>query len=251
MSNYNTSAIIESSLENVNALKEHLEKISDLRNNLRDTLDEVKKVPIHFEKLGMELSDTSDQFLYRNYELLKEQIIFFQEKIIDLNNRIAQIDEIDFRKRFENANTDYFQNLEKISNEKLNQFDHVKTELNTAGQNITGEVDRLKLVDLESHFNKHDKRLSDVFGGINNINSSLLNTSNQLLLFQEKMTTMEQKLQLIENKISEQERNLLYEIKSITENQNITLKKQGSNFIILAILMVLSIAISIGLHFLK
>ena len=111
--------------------------------------------------MGVKLSEISDQFVYKNYELLKEQNIFLQEKIIDLNNRIAQIDEIDFRKRFENANSDYFQNLERITSEKIGQFDDVKNNLSTTGQHFTGEVERLKTVDLElviTSSNEHIKK---------------------------------------------------------------------------------------------
>lgn len=251
MSDYNTSAIIESSLENVNALREHLEKISDLRNKVNETLEEVRQVPVHFDKLGIQLSETSDRFIYKNYELLKEQIIFLQEKIIDLNNRIAQIDEIDFRRKFEKANTDYFQNLERISTEKFNQFDEVKNNLSTTGQHFTGEVDRLKTVDLEDHFNKHDKRLADIFGAVNNINTSLLNISNQTMLFQEKLSNVDQKLLSMENRLSDQERNLLSELKSIKESQLFAVKKQNSNFTILAVLIVVAIIATIAMHFIK
>ena len=251
MSDYNTSAIIESSLENVNALRDHLQKISELRNNVNETLEEVKKVPIHFDRLGVKLSEISDQFVYKNYELLKEQNIFLQEKIIDLNNRIAQIDEIDFRKRFENANSDYFQNLERITSEKIGQFDNVKNNLSTTGQHFTGEVERLKTVDLEEHFNKHDKRLSDIFGAVNNVNTSLLNISNQTMLFQEKLSTVDQKLQSLENKLLEQERNLVSQLNALKEKQDLLAKKQGSNFTVLVLLIVVAIIVSVAMHFIK
>ena len=244
MSDYNTSAIIESSLENVNALRDHLQKISELRNNVNETLEEVKKVPIHFDRLGVKLSEISDQFVYKNYELL-------QEKIIDLNNRIAQIDEIDFRKRFENANSDYFQNLERITSEKIGQFDDVKNNLSTTEQHFTGEVERLKTVDLEEHFNKHDKRLSDIFGAVNNVNTSLLNISNQTMLFQEKLSTVDQKLQSLENKLLEQERNLVSQLNALKEKQDLLAKKQGSNFTVLVLLIVVAIIVSVVMHFIK
>lgn len=246
---YTTSAIIESSLENVNVLKNQLEKISELKNGIQETLNQAREIPLHFDKLGVKLSETSDTFIYKNYELLKEQTIFLQEKIIDLNNRIVQIDEIDFRKRFENANSDYFTNLDRISTEKINQFDDVKNNLKLTGESIGVEVKRLEAVDLENHFNKHDKRLSDIFGGINNINTSLLNISNQVMLFQEKLVNIDQKLNSIDNRISEQERNLISELKNIKENQNLIAKKQNSNFIILAVIGVLAIIVSVALKF--
>ena len=212
---YSTTEIIKSSVENINVLKDHLEKISELKNSIKETLEEVKQVPAHFDKLGLKLSETSDQFIYKNYELLKEQNIFLQEKIIDLNNRIAQIDQIDFRKRFENANSEFFQNLEKVSRDKIDQFDIVKDDLNSITENFKSEVERLQSIDLENHFNKHDKRLSDIFGGVNNINSSLLIISNQTQLFQDKISGLDQKLQIIEKNISENEKNFKGQVRTI------------------------------------
>ena len=280
MSNYNTSAIIESSLENVNSLRDHLEKISTLRQNIQSTLEEVRQVPEHFDKLGIKLSQTSDEFIFKNYELLKEQIIFFQEKIIDLNNRIAQIDEIDFRKRFENANEDFYTNLnrnvaEKIDlfdttrttleeshadflnnlnlniEQKIKLFDETKSALEVTSKELQLEVSRLQKINLDEHFNKHDKRLSDIFGGINNVNSSLLNISNQTMLFQDKLLGVDMKLQSMENKLSEQERNFLAEVKILKDTQSLAIKKQNSNFTILAVLIAVAIIATVASHFIK
>lgn len=248
---YSTTEIIKSSVENINVLKDHLEKISELKNSIKETLEEVKQVPAHFDKLGLKLSETSDQFIYKNYELLKEQNIFLQEKIIDLNNRIAQIDQIDFRKRFENANSEFFQNLEKVSRDKIDQFDIVKDDLNSITENFKSEVERLQSIDLENHFNKHDKRLSDIFGGVNNINSSLLIISNQTQLFQDKISGLDQKLQIIEKNISENEKNLLTEIKILKDKYELSLQKQNKYFLILATLMAVSILTVVALNFIK
>ena len=280
MKEYNTSAIIESSLQNVNSLKDHLEKISSLRENVRNTLEEVRQVPDHFDRLGIQLSQTSDNFIYKNYELLKEQIIFFQEKIIDLNNRIAQIDEIDFRKKFENANVNFFTNLTRNVEDKINLFDKArlsyeesyadflknlnlsieqkiqlfddtKFALDNIHKNLEKEVTRLSKVNLEEHFNKHDKRLSEIFGATNNINSSLLNVANQTLVFQEKLTAVEHKFSQLENKITEQDKVITAELKSIKEQHSLILKKQNSTFLILAVLITVAVFTTIVIHFIN
>lgn len=275
---YNTEAIIASSLENVTKLKDQLSKIEQLRDDVNDTVKIAREIPEHFNKLAISFNQTSDSFIYKNYELLKEQIIFFQEKIIDLNNRIAQIDEIDFRKRFENANQDFYINLNEKVGEKLNLFDKsrlsyeesyseflknlnhsieqkiqlfldVKSALDSIQKNLEEEVIRLHKVNLEEHFNKHDKRLSDIFGATNNINSSLLNIANQTLVFQEKLTAVEHKLSHLESKIAEQDQVINAELKSIKEQHSLILKKQNSNFTILAVLVAVSIITTIILHF--
>ena len=249
MSDYNTSAIIESSLENVNSLREHLEKISSLRQDVKTTLEEVRQVPEHFDRLGIKLNQSTNQFISENYKLLKEQIIFFQEKIIDLNNRIVQIDEIDFRRRFENANEDFFIKLNSSVEEKINLFDETKFALDAIHKNLQEEVTKLQNVNLEEHFNKHDKRLSDIFGATNNINSSLLNIANQTLVFQEKLTSVEQKLSHLESKISDDNKVIMAVLKSIKEQNIVTTKKQNSSFTVLAILISIAIIASIVLHF--
>lgn len=277
---YNTEAIIASSLDNVTKLKDQLFKIEQLREDVTKTVDLAREIPAHFDRLGISLSETSDNFIYKNYELLKEQIIFFQEKIIDLNNRIAQIDEIDFRKRFENANEDFFTNLTGKVEEKINLFDKArlsyeesyadflkslnlsieekiqlflatKSALDTTQKNLEQEVTRLHKINLEEHFNKHDKRLSDIFGATNNINSSLLNIANQTLVFQEKLTAVEHQFSHLESKIAEQDQVINAELKSIKEQHSLILKKQNSNFTILAVLIAVTIITTIILHFIN
>ena len=277
---YNTEAIIASSLENVTKLKDQLSKIEQLRDDVNDTVKIAREIPEHFNKLAISLNQTSDSFIYKNYELLKEQIIFFQEKIIDLNNRITQIDEIDFRKRFENANQDFFSNLNEKVGEKINLFDKsrlsyeesyaeflknlnhsieqkiqlfldAKSALDTTQKNLEEEVTRLHKVNLEEHFNKHDKRLSDIFGATNNINSSLLNIANQTLVFQEKLTAVEHKFSHLESTIIEQNQVINGELKSIREQHSLILKKQNSNFTILVVLFAVTIIITVILHFIN
>ena len=104
---YNTEAIIASSLENVTKLKDQLAKIEQLREDVNKTILLAREIPEHFNRLGDNLAAISTDFILKTDDTLKEQILEFNSKINDLQQRIEQIDKIDFKEKFENANEQF------------------------------------------------------------------------------------------------------------------------------------------------
>jgi len=276
---YNTEAIIASSLDNVTKLKDQLAKIEQLREDVNRTVLLAREIPEHFNRLGDNLAAVSTDFILKNDDTLKEQILDFNSKINDLQQRIEQIDHINFKERFENANEQFFTNVTEQVAEKIDLFDKarvsyedsysafldklnlsieqkiqlfadVKSGLDATHQNLEGEVERIHKVDLEEHFNKHEKRLSDIFGATNNINSSLLAISNQTVIFQEKLFSLEQKVLEVNKNISDLQSIVSNDMKAVKSSQDLMLKKQDSNFKILLILVVAAILSTVVLHFL-
>ncbi len=276
---YNTEAIIASSLDNVTKLKDQLAKIEQLREDVNRTVLLAREIPEHFNRLGDNLAAVSTDFILKNDDTLKEQILDFNSKINDLQQRIEQIDHINFKERFENANEQFFTNVTEQVAEKIDLFDKarvsyedsysafldklnlsieqkiqlfadVKSGLDATHQNLEGEVERIHKVDLEEHFNKHEKRLSDIFGATNNINSSLLAVSNQTVILQEKLFSLEQKVLEVNKNISDLQSIVRNDMKAVKSSQDLMLKKQDSNFKILLILVVAAILSTVVLHFL-
>lgn len=276
---YNTEAIIASSLDNVTKLKDQLAKIEQLRDDVNKTVLLAREIPEHFNRLGDNLAAVSTDFILKNDDLLKEQILNFNSKINDLQQRIEQIDKIDFKEKFENANEQFFTNVTEQVTEKINLFDkarvsyedsyasfldkltlsieqkihlfgELKSGLDATHQNLEGEVERIHKVDLEEHFNKHEKRLSDIFGATNNINSSLLAISNQTVIFQEKLFSLEQKVGEVNKNIADLQSLISNDMKTVKSSQELLVKKQDSNFKILLILVLAAILSTVVLHFL-
>ena len=276
---YNTEAIIASSLENVTKLKDQLAKIEQLREDVNKTILLAREIPEHFNRLGDNLAAISTDFILKTDDTLKEQILEFNSKINDLQQRIEQIDKIDFKEKFENANEQFYNNVTEQVTEKINLFDkaresyensyasfldklnisieqkihlfgELKSGLDTTHQKLEGEVGRIHKVDLEEHFNKHDKRLSEIFGATNNINFSLLAISNQTVIFQEKLFSLEQKVGEVNKNITDLQSIIINDMKAVKSSQDLMFKKQDSNYKILLILVLAAILSTVVLHFL-
>ena len=276
---YNTEAIIASSLENVTKLKDQLAKIEQLREDVNKTILLAREIPEHFNRLGDNLAAISTDFILKTDDTLKEQILEFNSKINDLQQRIEQIDKIDFKEKFENANEQFYNNVTEQVTEKINLFDkaresyedlytgfldklnvnleqkmrllgELKSGLDTTHQKLEGEVERIHKVDLEEHFNKHDKRLSEIFGATNNINFSLLAISNQTVIFQEKLFSLEQKVSEVNKNITDLQSIISNDMKAVKSSQDLMFKKQDSNYKILLILVLAAILSTVVLHFL-
>ncbi|MBS1550198.1 MAG: hypothetical protein JSS94_10105 [Bacteroidetes bacterium] len=276
---YNTEAIIASSLENVTKLKDQLAKIEQLREDVNKTILLAREIPEHFNRLGDNLAAISTDFILKTDDTLKEQILEFNSKINDLQQRIEQIDKIDFKEKFENANEQFYNHVTEQVTEKINLFDkaresyedsytgfldklnvnleqkmrllgELKSGLDTTHQKLEGEVERIHKVDLEEHFNKHDKRLSEIFGATNNINFSLLAISNQTVIFQEKLFSLEQKVSEVNKNITDLQSIISNDMKAVKSSQDLMFKKQDSNYKILLILVLAAILSTVILHFL-
>ncbi|MEK6495448.1 hypothetical protein [Myroides odoratimimus] len=181
---YNTQEILKASIENIGALKHHLEEIDTLKSNVKEVILEAEKVPILFNKLAIDIDKSTNNYLNKNQDLLKEQIIFFQEKLIDLTMRINQIDEIDFTKKFEYSKDEFFK------------------QLNNSTQELDNLILDLKGIDLEQHFTRHEKTLSDIYKSINIISASLVTFTDQLNKSQNKLNEIERELLQTQTKIN-------------------------------------------------
>lgn len=260
---YTTQEILQSSIQNINTLKDHLDKIDELRNDIKNTVKEAENLPIEFNKLVIKIDDSTNKFIQKNQELLKEQIVYFQEKLIDLTIRINKIDELDFSKKFEISKNDFFNNLDN-SSVKLNEviinveegFSKSKNDFFFELQKMKSDLENvskeLQSIDLEKHFNKHDKTLSDIFISINNISSSLVSFSNQLNSFLTKANDIENKLIVIENKHNILESKLDVLDKNYSDLNNsikILTKKNQTSHLINTLLIVIAIITIIVLKF--
>jgi hypothetical protein len=136
MSTYNTEEIINTSLENVNALSQKLSELDELHENLKKSISENSQIPIHFTKLSKDLHQSTENYLSGNNKIFQERIIEIEQQIIQLNT--------------------------------------IKIELDS-------EINRLKTIDLESHFDKHQSKLSEVFNAINGIQNTITSFSQNLI----------------------------------------------------------------------
>lgn len=244
MTTYNTAEIIQSSLENVNSLKNELARINEIREGINSTIKESRNLVNSYHEFSVDLTNQTNSFTEKNYNLLRDQILLFQEKIIDFNNRIQQIDEIDFRRKFENSSTEFFSEFKLEVKNKIQEFDVVSKDL-------TNSAAKIGKVDLESHFNQHSQRLSDIFNAINNINSSLLVISDNLNKFLEKLNQIDSKVNNLKGKLESLQDSFTKEANNNKKLSEEILKKQKSNFIVFVSMFALLLILNVVFYLIK
>lgn len=236
---YNTQEILKASIENISALKHHLEEIDSLKTNVREVILEAEKVPELFNKLVIDIDKSTNTYIDKNQTLLKEQIIFFQEKLIDLTIRINQIDEIDFTKKFEFSKQEFFKDL------------------SSSKQELSNLILELKEIDLEQHFTRHEKTLSDIYKSINIISASLVTFTDQLNRSLNKLNEIEQGLFQIQTKVNSLEAKMETISTSLIEKHTVLNQKIDSlvkvnkqSHRINTILILIVLAVLLGFKFL-
>ncbi|WP_316738368.1 hypothetical protein [Pedobacter aquatilis] len=243
MSKYNTKEILDSSLENVLALKAQLERIDKMRADVAEVLKSGKVIQEKFSGLGTEIVEKSSSFLEANASLLKGEILSFEDKLDNLDTKIAELNNLDLKTVFEIANESFMSSLDsqfddrftdlknlytefadKINKldskiEKLDNLDlksafkdandafsdslnklfdtrfknlqSLYKEFEKLGDNFRTEITKLKSIDLEEHFFKHDKKLSDIFSSLNSMNGTLLSLNDHLIKTQSTLSNLQ------------------------------------------------------------
>jgi predicted nucleic acid-binding Zn-ribbon protein len=139
--------LFQSSEENVNRLKKALISFEQLYNDIAGQGKEAKNIRREFETKFREISNLAEQYLIATSSAVK--------LYIDGNN-------------------------EMLTN-SLKEIEENNTTLGALIKTLEIQVTRLSNIDLEKHFEKHQKTLSDIFGAINNINTNLTGLSQNII----------------------------------------------------------------------
>jgi hypothetical protein len=98
-----------------------------------------------------------------------------------LNKQIQTLTTYDFASHFKTLQQEIAEEVKSDLRKEIEGVSTATGELGTTNEAFRQEIQRLHEVDLEAHFNRHQKMLSDVFNAINSINS-LLSTNTQTLV---------------------------------------------------------------------
>lgn len=111
---------------------------------------------------------------------ISEKTADLKLKINDLHNEISRLTNTDFDKLFKDLQKKFIEQTKKDIEIELKKIDEKNTEFQTKINTFGGEINRLEKVDLEKHFDKLQKTLSDIFGAINAINLTLTGLTTSL-----------------------------------------------------------------------
>jgi uncharacterized protein YukE len=89
------------------------------------------------------------------------------------STEISRLVNTDFTKLFQDLQKSFIDQTRKDLATELKKFDEKSTDLQTKIDELRRQVERLEKIDLEKHFDKLQKTLSEIFGAINAINITL------------------------------------------------------------------------------
>ena len=166
----NYDEVLEIAHENVRQLGDQLAELEAMKQTLRDA----QQIPDAWDAKFREIAATT-----RNYTDAINAVAGTYIEGVDqvVKNSLARLDA---------ANKDLL--------ERINAIDDARAALGATNDRLHGEVDRLGAIDLEAHFNRHQKLLSDVFNAINSFNTHLSGVTQNLVAIQTAQAATEQRL---------------------------------------------------------
>ncbi len=187
----NYEEIIKQSQANVKSLSEKLKDLDKLHQDIISLKTKSEGIPLAFEQNFQKISELSKQYTetlgVASKTYLDGSNTLFTAKLNDLANENAKLEK-EISRLVNTDLTKLFNDLQKVFIEKTKK--DIETELKKIGEKTSdfqtkinsfeGEINRLEKVDLEKHFEKLQKTLSDIFGAINAINLTLTGLTSSL-----------------------------------------------------------------------
>jgi ABC-type transporter Mla subunit MlaD len=153
-------------------------KLNELSDKTKDLQKEISRLAnTNFTKLFQDLQksfiDQTRKDLATELKKFDEKSTDLQTKIKDLQKEISRLVNTDFTKLFKDLQNSFIDQTRKDLATELKKFDEKSTDLQTKIDQLRKQVERLEKIDLEKHFDKLQKTLSEIFGAINTINITL------------------------------------------------------------------------------
>lgn len=178
----NYEEVIQQSQENIKSLSEKLKDLDKLHQDIKELIKQPEIFDTKYQqivKLSEEYTNTlgaaTKKYLDGNNTLFTANLNELSNKTKDLQNEISRLVNTDFTKLFQDLQKSFIDQTRKDLAIELKKFDDKSTDLQTKIDELRKQVERLEKIDLEKHFDKLQKTLSEIFGAINAINLTLTN----------------------------------------------------------------------------
>lgn len=208
----NFDELIKQSQVNVNSLSEKLKELDKIYQEIIGLKAEVDGIPEIFNNKFLEIIILSEQYtnnlgiatkdyLDGNNTLftlrLNELSILSEEFKIEIDRLIKT----DFYKLFENLQTIFIEKSRKDLSIELDRLEEKSKNIQIKIDYLDQIIKRLEAIDLEKHFDKFQKTLSEIFGAINTINLTLTNIVQTLPGIFQSLTTLQTTIDTNHNQI--------------------------------------------------
>jgi hypothetical protein len=270
---------IELSSETVNGLNEKQPEPELHTQSAKGKKVRGAQIPIKFEEAADEIKTTKQSKIKgsdsvghtdANDGIFSKKLGDFSDKLADLRQEIERLVATDFKELFRGLQSEL---IDKARNDiaiELKKFENKSVLLQDKINTLQRETDRLSAVDLEKHFDKHEKTLSDIFGAVNTINLTLTSITQSLNNLSQGIGSVQTSIEEFNKKTAsdlatlktdlhqhlklqgEETRNsfqlLETRFQSVTEQNDRLQKQQKTNVIIQVVGMIIIVAL-IVIHF--
>jgi hypothetical protein len=183
----NYEEVIQQSQANVKSLGEKLKDLDKLHQDIKVLIEQPEIFDSKYQeivKLSEDYTNTlgaaTKKYLDGNNTLFTIKLNELSDKIIDLQREISRLTHTDFTKLFHDLQKSFIYQTRNDLAIELKKFDDKSTDLQKKIDELGNQVQRIKNIDLEKHFDKLQKTLSEIFGAINAINITLTSISQFL-----------------------------------------------------------------------
>jgi uncharacterized protein YukE len=215
MEKYNTEEILRESQDNVKKLNEKLKDIEKLHDEIKESVNLSLKNPVIFKELAEKLNDSAELYLKGNNKIFAEKIVEISSKTAELSSEISRLVEVDFNAAFKELESQFLESSKEEIGKELKKFEDKAKNLQNKIDELGKEITRISKIDLESHFDKHQSKLSEVFISVNGINGIL--------------STFSQNINKIIQNFGDLDQTLSKNHKEINENFDVVNKNQENN----------------------
>jgi len=224
----NYEEIIQQSQANVKALSVKLKELDKLHEDINKLIQQ----PEIFEAIYQQIVKLSEdytnslgasvkKYLDGNNSMFTEKLKEFSNRNSELQKEITRLINADFNKLFHDLQKAFIDQTRKDLAEELKKFDNKSQDLQKKIDELKQQVDRLERIDIDKHFDKLQKTLSDIFGAINGISITLTALTQTL-------AGIVQTLGAIQNTVDNNHREVKHVIGSFSEATSKHLRNQDN-----------------------
>lgn len=183
--------IIKLSEVNLKELSKKLKDLEVLKQDIETTKREVKQtqldsaeIPELFDGMFQKIIKLTEEYTITLGGVTKVYLdgnnILFVEKLNelgtqnqDLKKEVSRLLEVDYMLLYKDLQKIFISETKKDIAIELAKFDEKSENLQVKIVEFGKEIDRIGNIDLEKHFDQHQKTLAEIFGAINSINITL------------------------------------------------------------------------------
>jgi hypothetical protein len=176
----NYEKVIQQSQANIKSLSEKLKEFDKWQQDIKELIKQPEIFDAKYQeivKLSEDFTNTlgasTKEYLDGNNTLFTSKLNELSDKTKVLQEEISRLVNTDFTKLFQDLQKLFIDQTREDLATELKKFDDKSTDLQIKIDELRKQVERLENIDLEEHFDKLQKTLSEIFGAINAINITL------------------------------------------------------------------------------